>query len=130
MARTRRSARTAGTRFERQTADYLARALDDDRIDRRARTGAKDRGDITGVAHMGQRIVIECKNTTRTDLAQWWKEAQTERDNDDAGIALVVHKRHGRADPGDQWVTLTLRELAALLTATPSRQLTDPAHDE
>lgn len=38
MSRTRRSARDAGTRFERAVADYLAAQLDDDRIDRCAPT--------------------------------------------------------------------------------------------
>jgi hypothetical protein len=53
MARNRQSAKSAGSRFERSIADALAAALDDDRIDRRARTGGKDRGDArltTGAA--------------------------------------------------------------------------------
>ena len=29
---------------------------------------------------------------------------------------LAVHKRHGRGDPADQWVTCTLGDLVALLT--------------
>ena len=38
--RTRASARAAGTRFESQVAAYLRDRLGDDRIERRARTGA------------------------------------------------------------------------------------------
>ena len=64
MSRTRASAKAAGTRFERLVADYLAQHVDD-RIDRRVKTGAKDRGDIAGVRHMGGRVVLECKDTTR-----------------------------------------------------------------
>ncbi|MFC9892131.1 hypothetical protein ACFVMC_00415 [Nocardia sp. NPDC127579] len=116
MSRSRASARAAGTRHETAVARYLAEALDDDRIERRARTGARDRGDIAGVrAPGGGRIVIECKNVTRLDLAGWAAEAEIERGNDDALAAVVVHKRHGVSEPGDQWVTLTLRDLAALL---------------
>jgi hypothetical protein len=113
MTRNRASAKKAGTTFERQVADYLAQHVDD-RIDRRAKTGSKDRGDITGLRHLGERIVIECKNTTRLALADWMNQAEIERGNDDALAGLIIHKRHGKANPGDQWVTTTLRELTAL----------------
>lgn len=36
--------------------------------------------------------------------------------NDDAIAGLVIHKRHGVADPGQQWVTCTVNNLIALLT--------------
>jgi len=98
-------------------ADYLAEHVDD-RIDRRVKTGAKDRGDIAGVRHMGSRVVIECKNTAKTSLAGWAIEAEAERVNDDALAGLVVHKRHGKGQAEDQWVTLTLGDLVALLTGT------------
>lgn len=116
MARTRASARAAGARFERQIADYL-QAHVDDRIDRRVKTGAKDRGDIGGVrAILGGRIVIECKDTARPSLGTWAAEAEAERGNDDAVAGLIAHKRHGVGDPGAQWVTMTMRDLVALLT--------------
>ncbi|GGK44800.1 hypothetical protein [Nocardia camponoti] len=114
--RTRTSAKKAGTAFETSIARYLAEHVDD-RIERRARTGRKDRGDLSGVrAPGGGRIVIEAKNTARTDLAGWAAEAENERGNDDALAGVVVHKRHGVGDPGQQWVTLTLADLAAILT--------------
>lgn len=116
MARNHRSARAAGTRFERQIADWLAANLDD-RIDRRARTGAKDRGDIGGVRHQGERIVLELKNTTRTNLAGWIREAHIQAGNDDAHVGLVIHKRHGVSDPGEQWASMTVADLAWLLGA-------------
>lgn len=115
MTRTRKSAKAAGARFERQVADYLAAALGDDRIDRRVKTGAKDRGDIAGVRHRGERLVIEVKDVARTDLAGWVTEAEVERGNDSALAGLVVHKRRGHGNPADQYVTTTLRELTALL---------------
>lgn len=121
MTRNRRSARQAGSRFEREVADYLADKVDD-RIDRRVKTGARDKGDIGGLRHMGQRVVIECKNTSRTNLGTWMNEAHTAMGNDDAGAAVVIHKRHGKGQPGDQWVTTTLDDLIALLTGEP-RQL-------
>lgn len=118
MTRTRTSARKAGTAFERQIADYLAAEVDD-RIDRRVKTGAKDRGDLSGVRAHGQRVTVEVKNTARTDLAGWMREAHTEAAHDDALLGLVVSKRHGVGDPGSQWVHMELRDLVALLTGQP-----------
>lgn len=115
MSRTRRSAKAAGARFERMTADYLAEHVDD-RIDRRVKTGARDKGDVGGLRHMGQRVTVECKDTSRITLGTWANEVDIERGNDDAGVGLIVHKRHGHGQPGDQWVTMTLRDLVALLT--------------
>ncbi len=93
MTRSRASAKKAGSTFERSVADNLAEHIDD-RIDRRVKTGSKDRGDIAGL-----RV-----------------HAEIERGNDDALAGLVVHKRRGTADPGDQYVTCTLRDLVALIT--------------
>lgn len=116
--RSRASAKKAGTAFETTVARCLAEHVDD-RIERRARTGRKDRGDLSGVrAPGGGRIVIEAKNVSRTNLAGWAAETETERGNDDALAGMVVHKRHGIADPGAQWVTLTLADLAAVLSGT------------
>lgn len=112
--RNRASARKAGTRFESVAAAYLAAHVDD-RIERRTKGGRHDRGDVAGLRHMTARVVVECKDHRTLDLAAWWRQAETARGNDDANAALIVHKRHGHADPADQWVTLTLRDLVALL---------------
>jgi hypothetical protein len=116
MTRSRTSARQAGARFERVIADYLAATLDDDRIDRRVTNGAKDRGDISGLRVHGQRLVVECKDSTRLCLPEWTTEAHTEAGNDDALTGVVVHKRNRIGDPGRQWVTMTVDDLAALIT--------------
>lgn len=118
MARTRASAKAAGSKFERDIADHLAKHVDD-RIDRRVKTGAKDRGDIGGVRVHGQRLVLECKNTTRINLGTWITEAHVEAGNDDALAGVIVHKRHGKGKPGDQWVTMTVDDLIALMTGEP-----------
>ena len=123
MTRSRASARAAGARFERSIADWLAEHLDD-RIDRRVKTGAKDRGDIGGVRHRGERVVLECKDTARTDLAGWIREAHLEARNDDARVGVVVAKRRGTTNPADQWVHMTLADLAWLLGAD------HPTYDE
>lgn len=113
VTRSRATARKAGSAFESEVVAYLAAHVDD-RIERRARNGSKDRGDVSGLRHMGERVVVECKNHARLDLAGWL--AEVERGNDDAVAGLVVHKRHGKAEPAEQLVTLRLVDLVALLT--------------
>ena len=117
MTRTRKSARDAGAQFERQVADYLAAALHDERIDRRVKRGRDDRGDISGLIHMGGRIVVECKDYGgQIKAAEWTREAEIERGNDDAVAGVVVAKRRGTTAPGEQWVVMTLADLVSILT--------------
>ena len=120
MARSRKTARRAGATMESRTVDYLRWALDDDRIERRHLTGAKDRGDIAGVRYRGHRIAIECKNTAKPNVTQHLREAETERSNDDALIGVVVQKRPGigidsRNGQARQLVMMTLESFALLL---------------
>lgn len=116
MTRSMASAKAAGARFERLIADYLAEHVDD-RVDRRVKTGGKDKGDIAGLRHMGGRIVLELKDYGgRYLLGPWLREADIERGNDDAMVGAVVIKRRGTTDPGDQVVAMTLRDFIALMT--------------
>jgi hypothetical protein len=121
MTRTRASAKNAGTAFETLIASHLAEQLADDRIERRARTGGKDRGDIAGVRLAGRRLTIECKNVARLNLPGWITEAQTEADNDstptNTAIGIVIHKRRGTQNPARQYVTMTVAELTTIIKA-------------
>lgn len=116
MARSRQSAKAAGARFERTIADYLRDNLDE-RIDRRVKTGAADKGDIANVRDShNRRIVLECKDYGgKLNLPEWVKEAHGEADNDNAHAGLVVAKRRGTTDPGKQWVAMTVNDLIRLL---------------
>jgi hypothetical protein len=117
-ARSRASAKAAGSRHETQIAGYLATHLDD-RIERRARNGAKDRGDLSGLRMPpslgGGRIVAELKNVSGLHLTGWYREACIEAGNDDAVLGLLIHKAHGVSAPGAQWVTMTVDDLIVLL---------------
>jgi hypothetical protein len=116
VSRTNASAKKAGATFERSLADWLAAKVDD-RIDRRVKTGAKDRGDIGGLRHMGGRIVVEAKNYGgRLMPGPWIGEAEVERGNDDALAGIVIAKRRGTTDPGQQFVLMTVNDLTALFT--------------
>lgn len=116
MSRSRQSARKAGTSFERSTADWL-RDNWSDYIDRRVKTGALDKGDISNFRVSGREVVIECKNEVRFNLAGWVKEAQQEAINAGAVAGIVVAKRKGVTDPAEQYVILTLGDLINILAA-------------
>lgn len=105
-----------GSAFARLIANYLADEYDD-RIDRRVETGRFDKGDIGAVRLGDHRIVVECKNHARMELGQWLKEAVVEAENDRALLGVVVHKRRGYGQPGDQYATVRLADLVALLQA-------------
>ena len=120
MTRSRASAKSAGTRFETVTATWLAARVGDDRIERRTRNGAHDRGDIGGVrTPLGDRVVIECKNYGgRILVSEWLREVAVEAGNDDAPVGVVVAKRRGVGDPGEQVVLMTVETFARLLVGS------------
>jgi hypothetical protein len=119
VSRSRASAKAAGSRFEQAVADYLARVVDD-RIERRVKHGANDRGDISGVRMVtGERVVIETKDYGGVyHVGEWLREAEVERGNDDARIGVVVAKRRGKADPAEAVVFMTLEAFARLVGST------------
>ena len=114
--RNRRSAKAAGSSFERLIADYLKTELGNPNIDRMVKSGSKDRGDIANVRDSHSRLIaVEAKNTAKMNLPAWTNEAQAEAENYGAHVGVVVHKRHGVGDPGKQWVTMELDDLIRLL---------------
>lgn len=125
MARNRKSAKAAGSRFEREIADHLRDNVSE-YIDRRVKAGAKDLGDLANVRAHGQRVVVECKNTSRPSLSQWISEAHVQAANDEAAVGIVIHKRHGVGAPGKQWVTMTVDDLVFLLTGEPQPTRYEP----
>lgn len=111
------AAKSKGTSFETAVAGYLSTATGAE-IVRRALTGKNDRGDLHGLrSAFGDRIVAELKNHNRLNLSGWIDEAETERGNDDARIAVVIHKRRGRgaARMGEQYVSMTLADFTRLI---------------
>lgn len=123
MGRSLRSAKTQGTRFETAVARYMAGFLQDPRIERRARNGGKDRGDIAGLEVKGHRIVVECKDHGgRQNTSEWLKEAETECKNDRALACCVVSKRRGIGleSMQNQLVSLTLRDFLTIVGVSDS----------
>lgn len=102
--------------MERLVADHLKASFPTADIDRRVKRGTKDTGDIAGVfSPFGGRVVIEVKNHKAMNLAGWVDEAEIERGNDDAVAGVVIHKRRGKGQAGDQYVTMTVDTLVHLL---------------
>lgn len=106
-----------GSTFEGQVARYLARALDDDGIERRTLGGVNDRGDIAGVRINGKRVVVECKAEKALRVPEYLREAETERKNDGAEFGIVISKRRGVGEErtGEQLVLMTLETFARIV---------------
>lgn len=104
------AAKKKGTTAETAIVQFL-RTAGFTQAERRTLNGAKDRGDIAGLPG----VVIEVKNCARQELGAWVAEAELERDNDNASLGVVFHKRRGKGNPADWFVTMSGLQFAALL---------------
>lgn len=118
------AAKKKGTSAETAVVGYL-RAQGFVQTERRALNGNNDRGDIAGIPG----TVIEVKNCTRTELAAWIDEAELEGDNDGAQVAVVWHKRRGKGQPADWFVTMTGAQFTFLLREAMGMPALAPAED-
>lgn len=99
MARSRASAKKAGTLFESQCAQYLTETLGT-KVIRAPKNGAKDKGDIYGLEFQGSEVVMECKSPGRDvswSLSGWWKETTKEMDNAETDLGILAVKRMGKS---------------------------------
>lgn len=95
------TSRRRGTRWETAIVDHL-RTRGAPHAERRARNGARDRGDIAGIPG----VVIEAKNEKAITLASYLDEANLEATNDGARIGAAWIKRRGRTCPGSGYVLM------------------------
>lgn len=105
-----------GTYFESQVVAYMVERFGKG-IERRAKHGTKDMGDIAGVFIKGKPCVVECKNHKSMRLPEWLEEADIERGNADAEYGVVVHHRKGKGakSTGDSYVTMTLETFCDII---------------
>lgn len=103
-----------GSAYERSIVNYLR---DMGFSTDRTRAGwSDDRGDIHGVTSTtGQPFTFECKNHRKDSLPGWIEELKREVSNAGGVAGVVVHKKHGTTDAGDQFCTLPLSMLVQLL---------------
>lgn len=129
--RSRASAKKAGADFEIRQGEYLSVALENPYISRQDKNGSSDLGDLAfvgyraaglkGLSEWSVPITLECKNTATMNLASAVREAHTEAGNyrakhgGPAPLPILMHKRHGVADPGRQWVTMEADTFVRLL---------------
>lgn len=94
--------RRKGTAAESALVDYL-RTHGWKYAERRALTGSKDKGDVTGTPG----VVWEQKNAARICIPEWMRETETERENAGADIGVLVIKPRGvGVTRVDQWAAL------------------------
>jgi len=101
-----------GPHWEARIVAYL-REHGAPHAERRVMGGASDKGDVAGIPG----VVIEAKNAAALSLAGWLDEAEAERVNARAELAVVWHHRRGKASPGDGYVTMSGATLVRLLAA-------------
>lgn len=105
------SSKAKGSKFERLIADYLIeRGFPCERIPAGA---TADRGDLW--VPVIEFPTIDCKNHARPQLGAWVDRAYEQADNAGRVAGVVVHKRHGVADPAEQFVTTSLAMFLRLL---------------
>ena len=103
-----------GSAYERSIVDYLRKS--GFMADRTRAGWVDDRGDIHGVTSPeGKPFTFECKNHRGDSLPGWIKELQREVSNAGGVVGVVVHKKHGTTDAGDQFCTLPMSMLVQLL---------------
>ena len=124
MPRNRRTAKDNGTRMETAVRDYLAWALNDQRIVRPRLRGANDTGDIANVSYHGQPVCIECKWLANPVYGSIMAEAEREAGNCDSPYPWGVAKRDRvgiktRESVGKQWAFTRLNTLTLMLEPLP-----------
>lgn len=105
-----------GPDFERVMADWF-KAQWSRVIDRKVKTGVRDKGDVANFYIHGHALTIECKNLASYDLAGAIKEAEVESVNDASLAGIAVIKRKGKAHPKDQFVVMTAETFITVLKA-------------
>ncbi len=116
--RNRASAKSAGSGFERLTADTLNEGLGQPWVDRLPKHGSKDIGDVGHVyldLPSRAELMVECKELGGTISGSVWKEVEVQKENLGAAAAVAVFKRKGKSAGNEQWVLMTLGELIAII---------------
>jgi len=103
-----------GSAAERAAADYLnLRGVEAERIPAGA---TLDRGDLW--VPDKNWPAIQVKNHARLDLAGWIDDVTEQAHNAGRYAGVVIHKRRGKGNPGNWYVTLTLETLVDIIERT------------
>lgn len=100
-----------GNAAERAVRDFLqGYGIECDRIPAGA---TNDTGDV--IVYRKNWPAIQIKNQKAMSLGTWITEAQQQAQNAKRATAIVVHKRKGKGNPADWYVTTTLAEFLQLM---------------
>ena len=105
------SSRRKGNRAEVEVVRVLRQAGYEAETSRASRGGYQAGEDIVSDFPAS----IEVKNQARLDLAGWWAQAEYQANG---RPAVVIHKRVGKAQAEDWWVTMDVKTLLRLLDAS------------
>lgn len=98
--------RRKGSKYEREVDQHLDSVLG-------ARWHRKNRDGFDGEdGEIDGRISVEIKNHKAMDLAGWVDQAKADAGN---RMAVVVHKRRGKGQVVDHYVTLTVEDFCRLI---------------
>ena len=92
-------AKARGTAWETRLVKYL-QENGFPYAERRALTGALDRGDIAGIP----LVCLEAKNARRHELAQWIDEVVKEKANAQAHRAAETPRAIASSNPSSSWI--------------------------
>lgn len=98
-----------GTAWESRVAEFLRQWWP--HVERRAKTGAHDKGDIAGII----AVAIECKAHARWTPTTWLKELDVEVVNAAADTGAVFAKVKGKAQAVDGVILMRPATYVALL---------------
>lgn len=101
-----------GTAAETEVVRYLSNFAGL-KVMRNPLQGSNDKGDIYVE---GLPLVIEVKNCARMELSEWLKEAEIEKNNADADVGIVWHKKKGKSSAESWYVTMTGLDFMVLLS--------------
>lgn len=102
------ASRRKGNRAEVEVVNLLRKHGYQVETSRAARGGYQSGADIVGDFPM----VIEVKNQAKLDLSGWWAQAEYQANGK---LPVVIHKRVGKSDPAEWWVTMDVQTLLRLL---------------
>lgn len=111
-----------GTAFESLIRDYLQEEWSEI-VERMPLSGGEDRGDIANFrigANSQHKLAVELKNCKTMSLGAWIAEAHDEARHYDAVAGIVCHKRRGKGQAGEQYLTMTLSDFLTILHAAAS----------
>lgn len=118
-------AKAKGSSFESYIVNYLIGQGFD--ASRQILTGSKDLGDIK---IQGISAAFELKNCVKLDLSGWINQTEIEKQNGNRRWGFTVFKRKGKGKPEEQYVLMTVGQLAELLKELYPQAVKEDVEDD